>query len=134
MSVLLERREEDRIEFEERVVNNVQTFVHPLLNELRKTPIDEDQKTLLDEVEASLAKIVSSFSRELSLRVLALTPMEIRVADLVKEGMKNKAIARMARRIQKHHSHPPVQDQDQAGNQRVKSRSQVPPFDIHGRH
>jgi DNA-binding CsgD family transcriptional regulator len=91
--VLLRRREEDRIEFEKRVIANVRTFIRPHLRDLRKTPVDDAQASLLDDIESGLQMIVSPFARDLSTGTFDLTPMEIRVARLIKEGKSNKEMA-----------------------------------------
>ena len=95
LSVLLRRREEDRIEFEERILSNVKTLIRPHLKDLKKTPLSEDQDARINELESSLEKIISPFARDLSSAVLDLTPMEIRVASLVKEGKTNKQMAEL---------------------------------------
>jgi DNA-binding CsgD family transcriptional regulator len=49
----------------------------------------------LDILESNLNDIVSSFTRKLSSKYLGLSPMEIQVANLVKEGKQTKEIADM---------------------------------------
>ena len=49
----------------------------------------------LNILESNLNDIVSSFTRELSSKYLALSPTEIQVANLIKEGRQTKEIASM---------------------------------------
>ena len=93
LSVLLRRREEDRADLEERVFSNLKTFVRPHMERLKKSPLDTEQETCLNALESGLENIISPFARELSSTALDLTPMEIRVATLVREGKSNKEIA-----------------------------------------
>ena len=92
-SILLRRREEDRTHFESSVVSNMSTLVKPYIEKLKSTPLDAIQTNHLHMIETNLEQIVSPFVRDIGSRVLELTPMEIRVATLVKEGKSNIEIA-----------------------------------------
>ncbi len=92
-SILLRRREEDRTEFESSVVSNMSTLIKPYIEKLKSTPLDAIQTNHLHVIETNLEQIVSPFVRDIGSRVLELTPMEIRVATLVKEGKSNIEIA-----------------------------------------
>jgi PAS domain S-box-containing protein len=93
LSVLLRRREEDRTDLEERVFSNLKTLVRPHMERLKESPLNTEQETCLNALESGLGNIISPFARELSSTLLDLTPMEIRVASLVREGKSNKGIA-----------------------------------------
>ena len=93
LRVLLKRREEDKVELEEKVLSNVKDLVLPYLERLQKTSLNPSQMSCLGILESNLNDIVSPFSRKLSSKYLALTPTEIRVANLIKEGKTTKEIA-----------------------------------------
>ena len=96
LRVLLKKREEDRMLFEQNVLLTVEQLVLPYLQELEATMLTMltgRQKALLDALRSNLNDIVSSFVRKLSSQFLKLTPTEIRIADLVKQGKSNKEIA-----------------------------------------
>jgi PAS domain S-box-containing protein len=93
LRVLLKRREEDKSELEEKVLSNVKELVLPYVARLNKTPLNNHQKSCVEILESNLTDIVSPFSRKLSSKYLGLTPTEIRVADLVKDGKTTKEIA-----------------------------------------
>jgi len=95
LSVLLRRREEEKTDLEERVFSNLKTLVRPHIERLKKSPLDAEQKAYLNALESSLENIISPFVRKFSSTVLDLTPMEIRVASLVREGKTNKEIAEL---------------------------------------
>ncbi len=92
-SILLRRREEDRTNFESSVVSNMSTLIKPYIEKLKSTPLDAIQANHLNVIETNLEQIISPFVRDIGSRVLDLTPMEIRVANLVKEGKSNIEIA-----------------------------------------
>jgi DNA-binding CsgD family transcriptional regulator len=93
LRVLLKRREEDKAELEEKVLSNVRDLVLPYMERLRQTRLDANQMLCLDILESNLNDIISPFARKLSSKYLSLTPTEIRVANLVKEGKTTKEIA-----------------------------------------
>jgi DNA-binding CsgD family transcriptional regulator len=65
------------------------------LDRLKKGRLATVQKTLVDILESNLNNIISPFTSQLSARLCRLTPTEIRVANLVKEGKTNKEIAEL---------------------------------------
>jgi PAS domain S-box-containing protein len=93
LRVLLKQREGDKSELEEKVLSNVKDLVLPYVEKLKKTSLDNNQKFCVDILESNLKEIVSPFSRKLTSKYLALTPTEIRVANLVKEGKSTKEIS-----------------------------------------
>ena len=93
LNILLEKRERDKKDIEERMVSNVRMMVEPYLNHLRKRDLDNRQSMAIDLIESGLNEIVSSFSVKLSSKHLGLTPGELRVAYLIKEGKRTKDIA-----------------------------------------
>ena len=95
LRVLVERRDEDKKELEERVLMNVKELVVPLLEKIREGRLDSKQTTYIDILESNLNDIISPFSRTLSSKHLGLTPTELRIANMIKEGRKTKEMARL---------------------------------------
>jgi len=95
LKVLLKKRDEDKIELEEKVLLNVRELVLAYLEKLKKSGLDDRQKTYVDIIESNLNDIVSPFLRRLSNKYLNLTPTEIKVANLVRQGKTSKEIAEL---------------------------------------
>ena len=93
LEVLLRKREKDRKEIESNVLTNVNELIEPFVAKLKKTDITETQNTYLDIIESNLKEIVSPFLRTVSRKYKTLTPTEISVANLVRQGMSTKRIA-----------------------------------------
>ena len=93
LRVLLKRREEDKKELEEKVLLNVKQLIVPYLEKLEKTRLNDRQKTYLDILEEHLQDVISPFLRSLSNTYLTISPTEIKVASLIKQGKTTKEIA-----------------------------------------
>jgi PAS domain S-box-containing protein len=95
LTVLLKRREVDKTEVEEKVLLNVKELVVPYAEKLKKTSLDKKQIAYLNVLESNLNNIISPFTYRLSSKYLGLTPKEIHIASLVKDGKTAKEIARL---------------------------------------
>ncbi len=93
LKVLLKQREDDKKELGENVLINVKELISPYIARLKKTRLSTHQRTLVNILESNLSNMISPFISKLSSKFFGLTPMEIRVANLVKEGQTNKEIA-----------------------------------------
>lgn len=95
LKVLLKKRDEDRKALEEKVLYNVKSLIRPYLDKLKTSRLNARQEAYLDILESNLNEIVSPLSRTLSFDYLGFTPTEIKVASMVKQGIKAREIARM---------------------------------------
>jgi len=93
LKILLRKSEEDRIELEEKVLANVIKLVLPYLKKIKAGQLDDMQINFLTTAESNLNNITSAFSHKLSLEKSFLTPTEIQIANLLKEGKSSKEIA-----------------------------------------
>jgi PAS domain S-box-containing protein len=93
LKVLLKQREDDKADLEERLLANVKELVLPYAEKLKNSGLHSDQMTLVGILESNMKEIVSPFVTKLSSRFLSLTPTEIQVASLIKDGKTSKEIA-----------------------------------------
>ena len=93
LKVLLKRRDEDRMELEEKVVANVTELVEPYVAKLKQGRLDGKQTACVGIIESNLRDIISPLARKLSSKLFSLTPKELRVANLVKGERTTKEIA-----------------------------------------
>jgi len=95
LKVLLKRREEDKIELEEKVPLNMKELVEPYLEKLKKAHLNDDQAVYVNIIETRLKDIISPFLRNLTSKYQNFTPREIQIANLIREGKTTKEIAKI---------------------------------------
>jgi PAS domain S-box-containing protein len=95
LRVLLKRRDEDKTELGEKILSNVKELVLPYVERLRKAELTSQCAAYVNILESNLNDIISPFALKLSSKLLGLTPTEIQVANLIKEGKTTKDIAVM---------------------------------------
>jgi DNA-binding CsgD family transcriptional regulator len=93
MKVLLKQREEDKLELEKKVLNNVKDLVLPYVDKLKNARLKAKDRTLVEIIDAHLQDIISPLLQRFSNAKILLTPQEMQVASLVKDGKTSKEIA-----------------------------------------
>jgi len=95
LKVLLEKRQEDKIQNEEKIMMNIRELVNPYLEKIKNERLNRSQKTYIDIIKSNLDEIISSFTVRLSSGHIDLTPTEIQVANLIKQGKRSKEISEL---------------------------------------
>lgn len=93
LNVLLKKRETDKTELEEKIISNVKELIEPYLIKLKNSRLDWKQQACISVLESGFKEIVSPFLRRFCLKYHNLTPKEIQIAGLIKEGKTTKEIA-----------------------------------------
>jgi len=93
LKALLRQRDEDRKELEEAFLTNIENLVLPYVRRLKNSPLSNSQTSLLEILESHLKELTSRFGKSLALEYRVLTPTEMRVAALVRDGKTSKEIA-----------------------------------------
>ncbi len=104
LRVLLEKRDEDKKElekkillneraFEEKMVFNVRELVLPYLENISDGDLNDRQRAYVEIMKSNLNDIISPFVTGLSPKPVLLTPSEIQITNLIKQGKTTKQIA-----------------------------------------
>ena len=93
MKVLLKQREEDKLELEKKVLSNVKDLVLPYVEKLKNSRLRTKDKTLVEIIDTHLRDIISPLLQRFANARILLTPQEMQVAALVKDGKTSKEIA-----------------------------------------
>jgi DNA-binding CsgD family transcriptional regulator len=93
LKVLLKQRENDKADLERKVLANIRNLVLPYVEKLKRAPLRPKDKTTVDIIDAHLNDIISPLMQSLANINILLTPQELQVATLVKDGRSSKEIA-----------------------------------------
>ena len=95
LRVLLDRSKEDRKILEERLQRNLNELLIPTLDGLRSCGLNRKGLLFLDLLQSNLRDITSPFLSRLTSSYRNLTPREIQVAGMIREGKRTKEIAEL---------------------------------------
>lgn len=95
LKVLLEQRDKDRQDLERKVLANVKGLVLPYVEKLKGARLKPRERTLVEIVEAHLHDIISPLLQRIAHADIILTPQEMQVAALIKDGRSSKEIAQV---------------------------------------
>jgi DNA-binding CsgD family transcriptional regulator/PAS domain-containing protein len=96
LRVLLEQREQDRNELENRVIGNVEQLIEPALDRLSKALRHRPERMDVEALRANLREIVGPFGQRLATRSGAQPPLtrrETEIANFVRLGKTSGEIA-----------------------------------------
>ncbi|MBN1957699.1 MAG: response regulator [Desulfuromonadales bacterium] len=133
LKVLIRDADLERREFEERVALNLQELVEPYLNKLRRTTLDLRQQNYISIIEGNIKNIVSPLVKTTVSFSMRLTPAEIQIANLIKQGKASKEIAELLhlsqRTIDKHRSN--IRKKLGINNSKVNLKSLLTSDELH---
>jgi len=93
LDFLVKQRESSQGDLEETILSNATLMLEPCIRKLKNSGLNDMQKAYLSILESQLAELTSPFTRTLSSKHLGLTPMELRVADFVRNNISTREIA-----------------------------------------
>ncbi|MCX7634245.1 MAG: PAS domain S-box protein [Syntrophales bacterium] len=109
LKILLKRREEDRLELEDKVLWNIRELIIPALENLKASPLTSRQLNQLAILERHIGEITSPFLRNIYTRHPDLTPTEMKLDHFIKEGKTTKEMSETlnisARTVDVHRHH-----------------------------
>ncbi len=93
LQVLMEHRQEETRQLEKNIAGNANKLITPYIEKMDKKRMGAQNRAYLEVIASGLKELVSPFASTLSSKEVVLSPTEIRVADLVRQGKTSKEIA-----------------------------------------
>lgn len=93
LKVLLEQQNEEKIELQENFVFNIEKLVLPYVSSLEEMLSRPRDLAYIQTIRSNLSDVVSPFLRKMASRFLKLTPKQIQVISLIRQGRLSKEIA-----------------------------------------
>lgn len=94
LKVLLDQRENDKSDMESSVVDNIHQLIYPLIKQLHNNQSNKQKAQLLRTLERHLEQITQPFLRRIATVDSTLTPQEVRIAALIRDGLSSKEISK----------------------------------------
>jgi len=95
LQVLLEKKQEMSLAMERQVVSNIQDLVWPLVDRISQSRLDAKQRTVLEVLAENLRRITDPLIQRNPALCNSLTPTEIQIAGLIRQGKTTKEIAEL---------------------------------------
>ena len=95
LKILLQQREKDKRDLEESILSNIRFLILPYIERLKHSRLNVNQMHFIEMLQSNLNQIVSPFLKTLTSKFLGLTPLELKIAGMVKEGKTTKEIAQI---------------------------------------
>jgi PAS domain S-box-containing protein len=95
LKALLKARSEEKSDFEKEILSNIRQLVLPVLERLKNIPKNgDDLSGHIEQLERNLHNAISPLMNDLKARCWNLTPREIEVVCLIREGKTTKDISK----------------------------------------
>lgn len=93
LKVLIERVEESKIEFEEKILANINELIIPYVEKLMRCTNNDKARAYIGILKSNINEITIPFASHLSSKFSKLTPTESEIAKLIMQGNTTKRIA-----------------------------------------
>jgi DNA-binding CsgD family transcriptional regulator len=108
LRAVLARIEEGKQDMQKNIQSNIEKILMPILNALA-LEVPKVQRKYVELLRANLEEITAPFVNQLSHKYQSLTPTEIKICNMIRNGMRTKEIAEMQRvaiaTINRHREH-----------------------------
>jgi PAS domain S-box-containing protein len=94
MKVLLSEFQDQKGDLENRIVSNFNLTVEPIIEHLKALDVPEPQRHLLDTLDFSIKNITSYFGINIGRQGANLSPREIQICQMIREGKDSREIAK----------------------------------------
>jgi DNA-binding CsgD family transcriptional regulator len=95
LRVVMRSVESEKHDIEESILTNIHHLVIPWIEKIKASGLSQEQASYVVSLEENLERLTSRFSKRLVSPAHKLTPTELQIANMVKNGRTSKEIAEM---------------------------------------
>ena len=95
LRVVMNQRNIDQKDFEEKLQTNINELVLPYVKKIKQANPDDRIKKYMSILEKNLQDVLSPFMRDFQSAYKNLTPQEIHIVDMIRNGKSSKDIAKI---------------------------------------
>lgn len=95
LRVVMNQRNIDQKDFEEKLQTNINELVLPYVKKIKQVDPDDRIKKYMSILEKNLQDVLSPFMRDFQSAYKNLTPQEIHIVDMIRNGKSSKDIAKI---------------------------------------
>ena len=92
---MVKKNESDQKDLEGRVLFSVNEMIKPYTEKLKECDLDEESRMYCNIIENNIDEIAAPFMKGLAYKYFRLSPKEIHIANLIKQGKNTKKIAEL---------------------------------------
>jgi len=92
---LLEKGAVELAELKEEIYRKLTNQIFPLFQGLKNSPLNAKQRSLLELIESTVSRLADPFSRYVADPMFKLSPTELKIASMVREGKRNTEMAKI---------------------------------------
>lgn len=93
LTIMMEHRNREMRELEQRIARNIQDLIQPYLGKLKKGKIGYQEEALIEIMEINLRNITQPFLYKLASLHSQLSPQQMEIASLIRQGKSSQEIA-----------------------------------------
>jgi DNA-binding NarL/FixJ family response regulator len=92
---LFKKNEQDQKDMRDKILFSVNEMIKPYIGKMKNCTLAEEAQVCLNVIESNLDEIAAPFMRSLAYKYFRLSPQEIHIANLIKQGNSTKKIAEL---------------------------------------
>lgn len=92
---MVKKNDRDQKDVQDKILFSVNEMIKPYLEKLKRCNDDDEKLMYTSVIESNLDEIIAPFMRGLAYKYFRLTPKEIHIANLIKQGKSTRKIAEL---------------------------------------
>ncbi len=92
LTELAEQIERNKAKIEQDMINNIESFITPIIKKIRLRGVS---KKYVDLLQSHLTELTAPFGKRITQRTARLSPREMEIASMIKGGLSSKEVSEL---------------------------------------